>query len=141
MSVKQVSVFLENKPGTLNKLTKVLADHNINIRALSLADTSEFGIVRMLVGDVFKTTNVLNEANFVAIFTPVLVYTISDEAGSLDQLLQKFTEENVNIEYMYAFAGKKKAYMIFKVSDPKASEIKLVARGLRSLTQEELDEV
>ncbi|MBQ9479959.1 MAG: ACT domain-containing protein [Selenomonadaceae bacterium] len=141
MSVKQVSVFLENKPGTLNKLTKVLADHNINIRALSLADTSEFGIVRMLVGDVFKTTNVLNEANFVAIFTPVLVYTISDEAGSLDQLLQKFTEENVNIEYMYAFAGKQKAYMIFKVSDPKASEIKLVARGLRSLTQEELDEV
>ena len=141
MSVKQVSVFLENKPGTLNKLTKVLADHNINIRALSLADTSEFGIVRMLVGDVFKTTNVLNEANFVAIFTPVLVYTISDEAGSLEQLLQKFTEENVNIEYMYAFAGKKKAYMIFKVSDPKASEIKLVARGLRSLTQEELEEV
>ena len=141
MSVKQVSVFLENKPGTLNKLTKVLADHDINIRALSLADTSEFGIVRMLVGDVFKTTNVLNEANFVAIFTPVLVYTISDEAGSLDQLLQKFTEENVNIEYMYAFAGKQKAYMIFKVSDPKASEIKLVARGLRSLTQEELDEV
>ena len=141
MSVKQVSVFLENKPGTLNKLTKVLADHNINIRALSLADTSEFGIVRMLVGDVFKTTNVLNEANFVAIFTPVLVYTISDEAGSLEKLLQKFTEENVNIEYMYAFAGKKKAYMIFKVSDPKASEIKLVARGLRSLTQEELDEV
>ncbi|MBR1580154.1 MAG: ACT domain-containing protein [Selenomonadaceae bacterium] len=141
MSVKQVSVFLENKPGTLNKLTKVLADHDINIRALSLADTSEFGIVRMLVGDVFKTTNVLNEANFVAIFTPVLVYTISDEAGSLDQLLQKFTEENVNIEYMYAFAGKKKAYMIFKVSDPKASEIKLIARGLRSLTQEELDEV
>ena len=141
MSVKQVSVFLENKPGTLNKLTKILADHDINIRALSLADTSEFGIVRMLVGDVFKTTNVLNEANFVAIFTPVLVYTISDEAGSLDQLLQKFTEENVNIEYMYAFAGKKKAYMIFKVSDPKASEIKLIARGLRSLTQEELDEV
>ena len=135
MSVKQVSVFLENKPGTLNKLTKVLADHNINIRALSLADTSEFGIVRMLVGDVFKTTNVLNEANFVAIFTPVLVYTISDEAGSLEKLLQKFTEENVNIEYMYAFAGKQKAYMIFKVSDPKASEIKLVARGLRSLTQ------
>ena len=83
----------------------------------------------------------LNEANFVAIFTPVLVYTISDEAGSLEKLLQKFTEENVNIEYMYAFAGKKKAYMIFKVSDPKASEIKLVARGLRSLTQEELDEV
>lgn len=141
MSVKQVSVFLENKPGTLNKLTKVLADHDINIRALSLADTSEFGIVRMLVGDVFKTTNVLNEANFVAIFTPVLVYTISDEAGSLEKLLQKFTEENVNIEYMYAFAGKQKAYMIFKVSDPKASEIKLVARGLRSLTQDELDEV
>ena len=141
MSVKQVSVFLENKPGTLNNITKVLAEHNINIRALSLADTSEFGIVRMLVNDVFKTTNVLKEENFVATFAPVLVYKISDEAGSLEKLLRNFTEENVNIEYMYAFAGKKDAYMIFKVSDPKAAEVKLISRGLRSLTQEELSEV
>ena len=65
MSVKQVSVFLENKSGALNKMTKVLANHNINIRALSLADTNEFGIVRMIVNDVYEATTVLKEENFV----------------------------------------------------------------------------
>ena len=67
MSVKQLSVFLENKPGTLDALTKVLADHNINIRALSLADTNDFGIVRLLVNDVYEATNVLKEDNFAAV--------------------------------------------------------------------------
>lgn len=138
MSVKQVSVFLENKPGTLNALTKVLAEHNINIRALSLADTNDFGIVRMLVNDVYEATNVLKENNFAAIFTPVLIYTIDDETGSLDKLLQKFTEAQVNIEYMYAFVGKTRAYMIFKVSEVKAAEARLKSKGLRSLTQEEI---
>ena len=74
MAVNQVSVFLENKPGTLNQMTKVLANHGINIRALSLADTNDFGIARMIVNDVFEATNVLKEENFVATFTPVLIY-------------------------------------------------------------------
>ena len=138
MSVNQVSVFLENKPGTLNKLTEVLASHNINIRALSLAETSEFGIVRMLVNDVFEATNILKENNFVAILTPVLAYAIADEAGDLNKLLEKFTAANVNIEYMYAFAGRERAYMIFRVNDTKKAEAILNSRGLRSLTQEEI---
>ncbi|MBR1397407.1 MAG: ACT domain-containing protein [Selenomonadaceae bacterium] len=141
MSVKQVSVFLENKPGTLNNMTTVLANHNINIRALSLADTNDFGIVRMIVNDVYEATNVLKEENFIARFTPVLIYAISDEAGSLNKILQTFTEANVNIEYMYAFAGKKRAYMIFKVTDIKTAESLLISKGLKSLTQEEIAEV
>lgn len=141
MSVKQVSVFLENKPGTLDALTKVLADHRINIRALSLADTNDFGIVRMLVNDVYMATNVLKENNFAATFTPVLIYKISDETGSLQKLLQKFTEVEVNIEYMYAFAGKENAYMIFRVTNTKEAEARLVRKGLRSLNDEELAEV
>ena len=141
MSVKQVSVFLENKPGTLNKMTKVLADHNVNIRALSLADTNDFGIVRMIVNDVYEATNVLKEENFVATFTPVLVYAIKDEAGYLDKLLTAFTEAEVNIEYMYAFAGKERAYMIFRVTDTKKAEALLVGKGLKSLTQEEIAQV
>ena len=141
MSVNQVSVFLENKPGTLNKMTEVLAKHNVNIRALSLADTNDFGIVRMLVNDVFEATNVLKEENFVAKFTPVLVYKISDETGSLNKILKFFSEAEVNIEYMYAFAGKKDAYMIFRVSDTKKSEALLNAKGLKSLTQEEIADV
>ena len=141
MSVNQISVFLENKPGTLNKMTNVLADHNINIRALSLADTNDFGIVRMLVNNVYEAANVLKEENFIARFTPVLIYALSDEAGSLDKILKAFTESDVNIEYMYAFAGKERAYMIFKVTDVKKAETLLNAKGLKSLTQEQIAEV
>ena len=141
MSVKQVSVFLENKPGTLNNMTKILANNKINIRALSLADTNDFGIVRMIVNDVFEATNVLKEENFVATFTPVLVYAIKDEAGYLNNLLNAFTEADVNIEYMYAFAGKESAYMIFRVSDTKKAESLLAAQGLKSLTQEQISQV
>lgn len=141
MSVNQVSVFLENKPGTLNKMTEVLATNKINIRALSLADTSEFGIVRMIVNDVFDATNVLKENNFVATLTPVLVYAIVDEAGYLNNLLNNFSEAGVNIEYMYAFAGKERAYMIFRVSDTKKAESLLNAKGIKSLTPEEISAV
>ena len=138
MSVNQVSIFLENKPGTLNKLTEVLAANSINIRALSLAETSEFGIVRMLVNDVFEATNVLKENNFVATLTPVLAYAIEDKAGDLNELLKQFRAANVNIEYMYAFAGKTRAYMIFRVNDTKTAEALLNRKGLKSLTQEEI---
>lgn len=141
MSVNQVSVFLENKPGTLDSMTEVLAKHNVNIRALSLADTKDFGIVRMIINDVYEATTVLKDANFVATFTPVLAYKISDEAGSLNTLLKKFTEAGVNIEYMYAFAGKKSAYMIFRVNDTKKAENILASKGLKSLSQEEIAEV
>ena len=141
MSVNQVSVFLENKPGTLNNLTEVLAAHNINIRALSLAETNEFGIVRMLVNDVFEATTVLKENNFVATLTPVLAYAIADEAGDLNKLLQKFSAASVNIESMYAFAGKERAYMIFRVNDTKKAESLLQSKGLKSLTQEEISAV
>jgi len=141
VSINQVSVFLENKPGTLNNLTEVLAAHKINIRALSLAETNEFGIVRMLVNDVFEATTVLKENNFVATLTPVLAYAIADEAGDLNKLLQKFSAANVNIEYMYAFAGKERAYMIFRVNDTKKAESLLQSKGLKSLTQEEISAV
>ena len=127
MSVNQVSVFLENKPGTLNKMTEVLAAGNVNMR--------------MIVNDVYEATNVLKNADFVAKFTPVLVYAVSDEAGGLNKLLQAFTESNVNIEYMYAFAGKKNAYMIFRVNDTQSAEKILAAKGLKSLSQEEIAEV
>ena len=141
MSVNQVSVFLENKPGTLNKLTEVLAENNVKIRALSMAETSEFGIVRMLVNDVFEATTVLKENHFVATLTPVLAYAIADEAGDLNKLLKKFSEIEVNIEYMYAFAGKERAYMIFRVNDTKKAEALLKGKGLKSLTQEEISAV
>ena len=141
MAVNQVSVFLENKPGTLDQMTEVLAKNNVNIRALSLADTNDFGIARMIVNDVYEATNVLKDNHFVAKVTPVLVYEISDETGSLNKLLKNFTATNVNVEYMYAFAGKKNAYMIFRVKDTEDAEKLLKAKGIKSLTQEQIAEV
>jgi hypothetical protein len=141
MAVNQVSVFLENKPGTLDQMTEVLARNGINLRALSLADTNDFGIARMIVNDVYEATNVLKEENFVATFTPVLVYKVSDETGALNNLLKSFSAANVNIEYMYSFIGKKAAYMIFRVKDTANAEKILAGKGLQSLTQEQIAEV
>jgi hypothetical protein len=141
MSVKQISIFLENKPGTLKSMTAVLAAHDINIRALSLSDTKDFGIVRMLVNDVYVATNVLKEEGFIASLTPVLVFEISDETGGLDKLLAHFDAAKVNIEYMYAFSGKNAAYMIFRVNDTRHAEAALLTKGLHSLEQDDIASV
>ena len=134
MSVKQISVFLENKPGRLNRMTQVLADKGIDVRAISLAETKDFGIVRLIADDVIEATNVLKEADFIASLTPVLVYNVPDTPGGLNKLLQAFSDANVNLEYMYAAPQ----YMVFRVADTKESEAALAAKGFRSLTQEDL---
>ena len=140
MSIKQISVFLENKPGTLKKMTGVLADHQIDMRALSIAETKDFGIARMIVDDAFAAVNVLKNGDFIASLTPVLAFAVPDEPGGLSKLLTKFTAAGVNIEYMYAFLDVKRvgqACMIFRVSDTEASERALVNAGLKPLTQED----
>ena len=144
MSVQQISVFLENKPGTLKKMTGVLAAHNIDMRASSLAETKDFGIARLIVDDALEAVNTLKEHDFVASLTPVLAIEIPDEAGGLDKLLEAFDTENVNIEYMYAFPGRgtdNRAYMIFRVADTKAAEAKLAGKGLKLLTQEDISNI
>ena len=144
MSIKQISVFLENKPGTLDKLMAVMADSNIDLRALSLAETKDFGIARMIVDDAFSAVNVLKNADYIASLTPVLAFGVPDEPGGLSKLLKKFTETGVNIEYMYAFLDTKRvgqACMIFRVNDTEGSERALVNAGLKPLTQEELSEL
>ena len=144
MSIMQISVFLENKPGTLKKMTGVLAANKINMRATSLAETKDFGIARLVVDDAMSAVNTLKEHNFVASLTPVLAIEIPDEAGGLDKLLENFDDAEVNIEYMYAFTGGKNtdhAYMIFRVSDTKAAEAKLNGKGVKILTQEYIESI
>ena len=144
MSIMQISVFLENKPGTLKNMTGVLAANKINMRATSLAETKDFGIARLVVDDAMSAVNTLKEHNFVASLTPVLVIEIPDEAGGLDKLLENFDDAEVNIEYMYAFTGGKNtdhAYMIFRVSDTKAAEDKLNGKGVKILTQEDIESI
>ena len=141
MSIKQISVFLENKPGMLNRMTDVLAEHHVDLRALSMAETKDFGIVRLIVGDVIEATNILKDADFVTSLNSVLAYEIPDEPGGLTKLLSAFTEAKVNLEYMYSFLGGKTAnhaYMIFRVADTKNAEPAIAAKGFKALSQEDL---
>ena len=141
MAIQQISVFLENRPGTLKKMTGVLAANSIDLRATSLAETKDFGIARLIVDDVMGAINTLKEHDFVASLTPVLAIEIPDQAGGLDKLLEAFDTENVNIEYMDAFPGGKdinSACMIFRVADTKAAEARLIGKGVKVLSQEDI---
>lgn len=140
MSVKQISVFLENRPGALKAMTGVLAENQIDMRAFSLAETSDFGIARIIVDDVYKTTTVLKDAGFVHNITPVIGVAISDTPGGLDSVLQILSDAQVNIEYMYAFLGGRAdaAYMIFRVADDAKATAALAAKGVRLVDPDEL---
>ena len=116
MKVEQISIFLENKPGGLSGVTKVLKDSGINIRALSLADTSDFGILRLIVDDVNKAKKVLNENGFAVGRTHVLAVEVPDRPGGLHSILDLLTREGINVEYMYAFVERsgQNAVIIFR---------------------------
>ena len=144
MSVKQISVFLENKPGTLSEMTGLLAEKNLDIRALSLAETKDFGIARMIMADTDAAVQVLQEAGFLAMANQVLAYAVPDTPGGLNSLLSCFNRQKINIEYMYSsLAGGKdgRAHMIFRVSHTQESEAALSGAGLTALTQEELGSI
>ena len=140
MSVKQISVFLENKAGSLSDMTRVLADNNIDMRAFSLAEASDFGIARVIVDDIYKTTTVLRDAGYVHSVSEVLAVAIPDVPGGLNKVLGILKELDINVEYMYAFLGAKKdaAYMIMKTSDPAKVAAALTGKGIRLAQQEEL---
>ncbi|MBQ6173189.1 MAG: acetolactate synthase [Clostridia bacterium] len=141
MNVKQISVFLENKPGYLFSMTKVLAEHRIDMRAFSLAETSDFGIARLIVDDVLATATVLKEAGFVCSLTPVLAVAVPDVPGGLNQVLELLAADEVNVEYMYAFLSGQNAYMIFRVADVPRAAASLAASGIRLVSQDELSEL
>ena len=144
MSIKQISVFLENKPGALYAMTGVLAQNKIDMRAFSLAETSDFGIARIIVDDVYKTTTVLKDAGYVHNVTPVLGVAIPDVPGGLNKVLQVLTDAKVNVEYMYAFLGGKgvdHAYMIFRVEDAASASAALAQRGIKVIDQGEIEKL
>ena len=119
MTIKQISVFLENKPGKLAEFVEVLRGHGIDRRALSLAEASDFGIARVIVDDPDKTQQVLAEAHFISSVTPVIAVAVSDQPGALYEMLEAMREGSVNIEYTYAFTTRTDngAYMVFRVAD------------------------
>ena len=143
MSVKQISVFLENKAGQLNQMTKVLSEHDIDLKALSLAETTDFGIARFIVDDVLETVTVLNQEGYISRLTPVVAVEIPDEPGALNRVLQVFTDSDINLEYMYAIlsAEGQKAYMIFKVADDAKAAAALTSNGIKVLSQDDLGDL
>ena len=126
MRAEQISIFLENKAGRLAEVTATLRDASINIRALSLADTTDFGILRLIVNDNDRAEKVLKEGGFTVGKTDVIAVEVDDNPGGLNNVLDPLTREGVNVEYMYAFANPKgkNAIMIFRFDNiDKAVEI------------------
>jgi hypothetical protein len=123
-TIRQLSVFLENKTGRLQDVLEALGNEKINITALTIADTSEYGILRLIVSDPENGYRLLKERGFSVNLTEVLSLSVSHQPGSLAEVLQKFSEEKLSIEYMYAFSLGEKALIVLRTDNrPKAFEI------------------
>jgi len=120
MKVEQISVFLENKPGTLVHATRVLKENNINIRTMSMAETADFGILRLIVNDVEKANTVLKDNGFRVSKTPVVAVEVTDKPGGLNSIMEAVSKEDINVEYLYAFVEKsgQNAVIIFRFDNP-----------------------
>lgn len=140
MNVTQLSLFLENRPGHLLNALKVMADENINILTLTIAEVSDFGIVRMIVTKPQKAIEALRAHKFVCSPTDVLAIELDDKPGSLLRALEIFAKRNLNIEYMYAFTEKRgdKAVMIFKFSDIETAKKSLLEEGFNVIKKIDL---
>jgi len=138
MIIKQLSVFLENKSGRLTEVTEILAREGINLSALSLADTSEFGILRMVVSDPETAYKVLKENNYSVNLTDVMCLVTPNEPGSLMRALKIFSEEGVSVEYLYAFSMGDKALTIIKTENVDRAILILVEYKMQLLKASEL---
>lgn len=140
MSVKQISVFLENKTGRLAEATKALGDNNINIRALAIADTADFGVLRMIVNDPDKAMEILKEDGFTVSETDVIAMEVPDRPGGLAKVLFMLTSERVNIEYLYCFIEKsgESAIVVLRVEDVQRAKQILRSGGIRLPKAEEV---
>ena len=138
MTVQQISVFLENRPGGLAEFTKVLSENNIDMRAMCIAETPDFGILRIIVDDVYNTMCTMKEAGYICSVTKVLAVEIPDKPGSLLRTLTVLGESNINLEYSYAFTTRKKdvAYMILRVNDNERATEVLTEHGIKLVDQD-----
>ncbi len=143
MTINQISVFIENKPGKLAEFTDILSKNNIDMRAMSIAETPDFGVLRIIVNDSYNAACVIREAGYVFSITPVLAVAIPDEPGSLGKILNIMGQGDVNLEYLYAFTAPKKdwAYMVFRVQDNEKAIDVLSKNGVKLLNQADLDQL
>lgn len=140
MYIKQISVFVENKKGRLAEITEALAAHQIDISAMSIADTTDFGILRLIVNRPDEAESVLRELGFAVKTTQVIAIEVKNQPGGLAAALKKLNEEYISIEYMYSFVTKTagEALVIMRVESPEQAVAALDSIGVRALSQEEV---
>lgn len=140
MFIKQLSVFVENSQGRLQQIIDALGEAHVNIRALSIADTTEFGILRLIVDDIDKAGEALREKGVVSKVTDVIAVSVDDRAGGLGTVTRAISDAGINIEYMYAFLGRShgKALLVVQTSDADEAESALRAHGVALATEEDL---
>ena len=142
MFVKQLSVFIENREGRLEEVLQVLKQCGVNIVSLSLADTSDYGLLRLLVTDPEAGKEALKKSGFSAMLTDVLAIRLSHQVGKLQELLEAICDENINIEYMYALStGKDDASIVLKASDLEKAAKTLQAKGVEIMSAREIVEM
>lgn len=140
MVIRQLSVFLENRAGRLAEITGLLSENNINLRAINIAEASDYGVLRLIVDHTDQAAEALRKQGVIFSVTPVAAVAVPDIAGGLNQLLKLIAGEGLDIEYMYSVFGREdgKAYMIFKVSDPQKLDRLLEQSSFHSAGKREL---
>lgn len=140
MNVTQISVFLENRAGQLSNITRVLSENGVDLRAINIAETQDYGVLRIIPADAQKASSVLLENGFIMAMTPVIAVAVPDRLGGLNSLLEALAEENIGIEYMYSVFSMNsgEALMVLQVGEAeKVSEI-LSTKGFRTVAIEDI---
>ncbi len=143
MAIRQLSLFVENKPGSLAGVTDAIADAQIDIRAMSMADTQEFGLIRMIVDDVETAKQKLNDRDLFVKITEVVGVAVSDEPGGLAKAVRIIADAGINMDYMYAFisVSKKNAYVVIRVDDNETAEKLLAENGFKLVTESDISKM
>ena len=143
MSIKQLTVFVENKQGALVSITELLSKNNINLRALSIAETEDFGILRLIVNDEEAAEKILADGGYLIKITDVVGVKIGDAPGKLSEALKVLDENKINMEYLYAFMARteKHAYVVIRVEDNNAAETALTNAGFHLITEADINKL
>ncbi|MBE7053965.1 MAG: ACT domain-containing protein [Ruminococcaceae bacterium] len=143
MAIKQLTIFVQNKQGSIVSVTDILAKNDINIRALSIAETEDFGILRLIVNDEKKAEKTLEDAGYLIKVIDVVGVKIGDEPGKLTSALSVLDKEGINVEYLYAFMARteKHAYVVLRVEDNAQAEKSLEKAGFHLITEKDIDKL
>ena len=143
MAIKQLTVFIQNKKGTVVSVTEILAKNNVNLRALSIAETQDFGILRLIVNDEAEAEKVLKENGYLIKVIDVVGVKIGDEPGKLTAALDVLDKANINVEYLYAFMARteKHAYVVLRVEDNNEAESVLVSAGFKMISEADINKL